>query len=375
MDNTTNTEESSTIEQEKKPSSRIPTFLQSKIFLTIGAFFILFLGGIFLFQSQKGTSIFEVAEEPKTIGLIQYIVFLDPVLDGFKEGMAELGYIEGKDIIYLEREFVSQPPDARDHAKKLIEKDPDLIMAITTVTAGAVITETAAAGRTDIPIVFSHAVNAVQAGLAESFKSSGNNSTGIEVNFPDLTAKKLEFLQRINPSIKKIGILDPVHTDIATTFVLPEFEKTAPEFGFEIIRYRIENAPGPEATEEIRRVMNGIQPGEIDAYFQIPSPVNDSPDNVPVVMKRMEQLKVPAVWLTQPQVTALGGLFTYESDLLAMGKQTAQMVDKVLKGVHPSDIPLEFAQKNVLIINLQAAEKINITIPSSLLEIADIIIE
>ena len=305
-----------------------------------------------------------------TIGVLRYIEELEQVEKGFYQGMENLGYKDGENVRYIVTPYGESPEKMQVLAQGLIDQDVDLIIAITNVAASGAKKATEASGRTDIPIVFSYANTPDATGLVKSFASSGSNVTGIAVNLVELTAKKLEFLKRISPSIKRVGILDADFTDLAGKFVQNELQKAAPQFGMEVVPYKIVNDIGPKSTAEIAALMEKIQPGDIDAFFYLPGPVSNLPQNAQLVIDTTRRLKIPAAFLLSSQVER-GGLFAYAHDTVGIGKQTAAFADKVLRGKRPSDIPVGFPEKNTLVINLKTARETGVTIPESLLDIAD----
>ncbi|MEK7076633.1 MAG: ABC transporter substrate binding protein, partial [Patescibacteria group bacterium] len=104
--------------------------------------------------------------------------------------------------------------------------------------------------------------------------------------------------------------------------------------------------------------------------FYLPGPISNLPQNAQLVIDMARRLKIPAAFLLSSQVER-GGLFTYAHDTVEMGKQTAVLVDNILRGKRPSAIPVGFSEKNTLVINLKTAREAGITIPESLLDIAD----
>ncbi len=315
-----------------------------------------------------------VRQKAYTIGVLRYIPQTSKVEDGFYQGMKDLGYEENKNTTYVITQYGESPDKMQSLAQSLIDQGVDLIVAVTSVAAGGAKKATEASARTDIPIVFTHANQPDKQGHIKSFRSSGNNLTGVAINYEEVTEKKLEFLKKINPQIKKIGTLDAVHTDAAGQFILGALRAGAPKFGIQVLPYKIQNNVGSEATVEIARIAQGIRAGDIDAFFYLAGPVSNPPENVQIIIDAAKRLMVPAVYLVETQVEQ-GGLMSYAHDQIAMGIQTAVMVDKVLKGKLPTDIPVELPNKNSLIINAKTAEEAGIKIPPSLLQIADRVIK
>src|SRR3989344_4775954 len=142
---------------------------------------------------------------PITIGIIQWIKPIDAAVDGFKEEMTKLGYTEGDKVVYTYTLVNADAKKSREVADQYVDDNVDLIYAITSQPAIAALASTKEKGRTDIPIIFAHADQPIGDQIVASYKSSGNNATGVAADIPGLTPKKLEFLQRMRPDIKKIG--------------------------------------------------------------------------------------------------------------------------------------------------------------------------
>lgn len=331
-------------------------------------FFTVIIGGALLWFYYFGPTFLKQEQKVYQIGIVRYLKIYDPEVDGFKEGMEQAGYKEGINVIY-HRYDVDKVGDVNVAAKELIQKNVDLVFAVTTVAAKGVLDETVAANRTDIPIIFAQGNLAVRAGLVKSLESSGNNATGVAVDFVQLTAKKLEFLKMISPKVKKLGYFDAAHGDPAAMFALEELKIQAPKFGITLVPYRHASPVGPAATEEIKNILQKIKPGEIDAYFHLPGPVMGF-QNQPIIINELNRLKIPGAWLELPSV-GIGGLFSYSQDLADLGRQAVFMADKVLKGTKPADIPVELPKQYFLHINLKTAREMGLTMPKEVLLLAN----
>lgn len=340
------------------------------IIIVVGFLFQIFFGFDKLAQLIKPDI---TTGKTYTIGVLRYIPQTSKVEDGFYAGMKELGYEDGKNVKYIISPYGESPDKMQFLAQSLIDQKADLIVAITSVAAGGAKKATEISGRTNIPVVFTHSNQPDKQGHIQSFQSSGNNLTGVAINFEEVTNKKLEFLKKINPSIKKIGTLDAIHTDAAGQFILGALRAGAPKFGIEVVAYKVQNKVGPAATAEISKIAGNIQPRDIDAFFHLAGPVSNPPENAQLIINMAKRLKIPAVYLVETQVEQ-GGLMSYAHDQIAMGKQTAIITNKVLNGQLPADIPVEFPNKNSLVINTKTAEEAGIKIPQPLLQIADKII-
>ncbi len=313
---------------------------------------------------------------PITIGIIKYIPPLDPYVAGLKDGMKEFGYVEGRDVTYLEESSMGNPDLSKLNAiaKKFIAQGADILYPFPIEASLAALQETIAAGRTDIPIIAVGANAPVEQGLVQSYKSSGNNVAAIAIDLSVTTAKKLEFLRQLSPAAKKIGVFIERKPNLTSGLMFQELQKHAPEFGFELVVQTIESpAPGPTAIEEVKTKINAFKPGDIDAWFHIPGGILTLPDASNAINSATKRLKIPSLMVNGFQVQT-GGLLSYGFDIYQAGRQSAIITDKIIKGVAPSEIPVEFVKKNELVINLKTAQEIGVTIPQNILSIADKVI-
>ncbi|OGG63738.1 hypothetical protein A3D66_03175 [Candidatus Kaiserbacteria bacterium RIFCSPHIGHO2_02_FULL_50_9] len=325
------------------------------------------IGGLFYFRNAA-------PQKVHTVGVIEYLDVMAPTYTGFKEKMAKLGYTEGKNISYEYRQ-ANGSFDALDQAsREFIGKNVDIIFATALEAALSAKKETEAAGRTDIPVVFANANNPDELGLIASFKSSGNNLTGVATDFSNVTAKKLEFLRQINPAIKKIGVFDAKITDPAGQFMLAELKKQAARLGMEVVLFPLVSPPTEASTAEMAKVIAEMKPGAMDAYFHLPGPLLNIPPNIPFNLQVQNKLKVPGVYLV-PQMVEAGGVMSYQHSFSRVGAQAALYADKILRGAKPSELPIEYQDKNDLVVNPKAAQSIGLDLPQSLIGIADQVIQ
>ncbi|QQG45901.1 MAG: ABC transporter substrate-binding protein [Candidatus Niyogibacteria bacterium] len=307
-----------------------------------------------------------VLKEPKTIGSILIRQQLQTV-EGVKRGLKDLGY---KRISYKEELFTLGPTaqaDAQAAVRKMIAEGVDLLFIPSEITAKdirLVMQEL----KSDIPVVFlAQFHDPVSYGIVQSFQSSGNNLTGIASQLTDVIGKQLEFIKKINPAGKKIGVF-------SDGFMIPnvgeemyaQLKALAPKLGFQLVEYKTTTAP-PGAESAWRKIASGIKAGDIDAIYHIPGHFFDAQETSEAELAN--RLGVPHVAPIEDLPT--GGHFAYSSDYFTAGKQMARLVDKIFKGEKPTDIPIEFTQKNSLILHIGRADKDGLTFPESMLSIAD----
>lgn len=326
--------------------------------------------GLF-FYNQPKTETPQTSSSMKKIGIVQYQKIFDPSVKGFKEGLAGFGYKEGENVSFEIRLADGIMDKLKENADYLLNQNVDLIFADSPESALTTLNESTQSGKTKIPIVFTNGTNPDKVGIIKSFKSSGNNTTGIAVDFATITTKKIEFLKLINPQIKKVGVVYGVVSDPTADFNLKVLRETAPKFGITLVEYKLLKPPGPASAQEAKKLVNSLKPGDFDAYFHPAGPVVNFPETRITLMGIGKKLKVPTVFTREFNPQEESWLLSYGHDFYETGKQAAEVAAKVLKGTKPADIPIEYQRKVRLIIDLRAAKEIGITIPASILSIAD----
>lgn len=342
----------------------------AKIFLAVGILVVVGIVGFSLYQVFRGVPLFKPPAPPapkvaKKIGIIYFRQQSDAI-DGMKEGLKELGY---SDILYEEIVNIPGPTmeaEIEQAAQKLVEDRVDLIFATLEHQARGAINVTKRMG-SSIPIVFlTNFHDPVKYGLAQSFKSSGNNATGVSLDLVEVVQKQLEFLKKVKPSTKKVAVFsDGFIVPPIAEEILAELKRQAPQFGYEIVEYKT-TAPPPEAEKAWFEVAQKIKPGDIDAIYHLaghPFYYQETAES-----ELATRLRVPMVAPVEDMVN--GGHFGYSGDFRAAGKQSVKMIDKIFKGVKPADIPLEFIEKKVLLVHKGRAHIAGYEFPESMLSIA-----
>lgn len=313
---------------------------------------------------------------PKTIGIIRHLKALDPVVNGFQQGMIDLGYIQGKNLVYDIKLAPEEKPETLSQiVKNYVQGEVDLIYAADTTVARAALEETEKTGKTYIPIVFAYAENPVEAGLVQSFLSSGNNTTGVAADITGLTEKKLGFLKALDPSIKKIGVFVAKYLNTSEKLLLAEIRFQTKKFGFQLVEYFLQNPPGQASYEELQEIARSIPLEEIDAYYHLPNSILNQTASLEVTGAMGKRLGIPTMYTSQDELWIAKGLLSYGYDLFSVGKQAASIADEILRGAHPKDVPLQSPQKNFLVINTKTAQESNIVIPNTLLDIVNKVTE
>ncbi len=281
------------------------------------------------------------------------------ILKPFFDQMRELGWIEGQNIAY-DRVFADdQQQNLTKLAAELVSRKPELIYAPPTVSALAAKQATGT-----IPIVFTTLTDPVGNGLVASLARPGGNATGVINVIESLTPKRLELLHEILPNARRVGFLrDPAEP--LSKASLDSTDQAATALGLTIVWADMSN-PGESDAALAKLTGQGVD--VIFAFSTIASNLRArivelaNRKRVPVMMKRASELES-------------GALFSYGSSLADQMRRSAQLVDKILKGAKPADIPVEQPTKFELAINLKAAKALGITIPQSVLLRADEVIQ
>jgi putative ABC transport system substrate-binding protein len=274
----------------------------------------------------------------------------------FREDLRELGYVEGQNVRFEFRSDQGQAGQLPELAAELVRLKVDLIVTWFTPAAQA-----AKQATHDIPIVMALAGDPVATGLVQSLSRPGGNVTGMAAGGAELAGKCVELIRDLLPSAHRVAVL----VNASDPFTKPFLEQI-----------RLAGATTGTVIEPIM-IHN---PEELDAAF--PALEKDRPDAVIVQpslpAKRAAELalqyRLPAVSFVRGMVDE-GGLLSYGFDEADVYRRAAGVVDKVLKGAKPADLPVERPTKFALVINLKTAKALGLTVPPSLLARADEVIE
>ena len=283
-----------------------------------------------------------------------------PAIDGFKKKMAELGYIEGKNIrcqVYnaqLDRKKLQQ------FAEKLVHDKLDLIVTSSTTATVPVAKLTRGS---DLPVVFLSSGNPLE--FVKGYASSGNNLTGISSGAVDLTAKRLELLKELAPQVKRVvALTNPKGVNYQDH--LAAVRAAAKNSGLAITEVKASDR------EELKRVMPTITRKAAHAVVLQPDVFFGA--HIDIIVEHSLREKLPVIPTLIPQVRK-GALATFAPDYFALGEQGAMLAHKIFKGARPADLSIEQPSRLKLVINLQTARAIGLKIPREVLLRADEVIE
>jgi putative tryptophan/tyrosine transport system substrate-binding protein len=323
--------------------------------------FIALLGGTVAMSSLPLAA---RAQQPGKVARIGFLSMISAptfaiYLDGFRAGLRDLGYVEGKNIAIEFRWADGSYDRLPALAAELVRLDVDVLVTYTTLGARA-----AQSATTTIPIVVATMPDALATGLITSLANPGGNLTGMTFFNPELMAKRLELLKEAAPSVSRAAVLlNPDNP--ANGLVLQAMETTAKTLNVEL--QPIETR-GPS---EFERAFAAMADQQIGAVV-----IHDDPillTGAKTIADLAAKQRLPSIGTTE--LTSAGGLMAYGVDFAAMFRQAAIFVDKILKGAMPGNLPVERSTRFKFVINLQTAKTLGIKIPPMLLARTDEVIE
>jgi putative ABC transport system substrate-binding protein len=281
--------------------------------------------------------------------------------EAFRQGLRDLGYVEGKNIVIEYRSAEGKPDRLPALAAELVRLKVDVI-----VTLGSDITRTAKQTTVTIPIVMAQDSNPVGNGFVSGLARPGGNITGLANLAPELSGKRLELLKDAVPKLSRVAIFtSATSTDDAQ--VLKEIELAAGPLGVNL-RYLYIRSPNDFGTA-FRAAVNE----KAEAALVRVSGFLVNPERKQLVALAVKS-RLPVMYERADEVDA-GGLMSYGVSIPDLYRRAATYVDKILKGAKPADLPVEQPKKFEFIINLKAAKQIGLTIPPSVLARADRVVK
>jgi putative ABC transport system substrate-binding protein len=338
----------------------------------VGVVVVLIAGGLLL-RSRA-------ASQPKTFKVVIYTEGPEraEIVESFKANMAELGYVEGQNVVYVEGDVQSDDSGEGDSEEEggiqeLVDEQVDVILTgdKPSTTAVAQVSEEA-----EIPIVFTYGQGPLEweveippsestgnqiitLKLVDSYTHPGGRVTGITSGIDESVGKRMESLKRMAPDIETVlwGYM-PMYVPSSS---IESYREAATALGLELVERPI------DSTENAGAVFEAVQPGEVDAIFvdmAAAALANDA------IVALAERDGLPTIYpYAFPGALAVYGTNGYQS-----GVQAASLVDKILRGQDPASLPVEFPKKLELVIDMGVAERIGLTIPDEVLNVADTVI-
>ena len=283
----------------------------------------------------------------------------DPLIDSFRAGMRERGYVEGRNLLIEERWASGNFAQLPRMAQELVDLKVDIIVTVSTPALAA-----ASKSTKTIPIVIAASADPVGSGFVASLAQPGGNITGLTLMLDELSIKRLEILKELAPRVKRVAVLWSSSNPVWERMIA-KMERTAPALGLQIDAVKVGRP------SELDSALRSVATRKADAMYVFEAPIFGSEDKK--IIKFATEAKLPAIYGAQ-QFVKRGGLVCYAPSYEDLFKRAAGFVDRIVKGAKPAELPIEQPTQFRLSLNLKAAEAANIAIPESILLRADEVI-
>jgi putative ABC transport system substrate-binding protein len=315
---------------------------------------------IFIFVTVILASVlFAQAQQPTKVPRIGYLGTTLARIGAFRQGLRELGYVEGKNIVIERRDSEGRGERVPALAAELGRLKVDVI-----VTSGATSTRAAKEATVTIPIVMTQDPDPIGNGFIASLARPGGNITGLSNLNRELSGKRLELLKEVIPKLSRVAVFG-ASTFPGTAENLKETELVAKALAVQLQYIEVREP------KDIETAFRAASKGRAEAVLALGGGVLNS------VRAQLVELaaktRLPAIYPNGQFVDA-GGLMSYSANIADLDRRAATYVYKILKGAKPADLPVEQPTKFDFIINLKAAKQIGVTIPQSVLYRADKVI-
>ena len=281
-------------------------------------------------------------------------------IEAFRQGLRELSYVEGQNIVIEWRSADGQFDRLPALATELVRLKVAVI-----VTSGGALTRRAKEATSTIPIVMTNDPDPVGDGFVASLARPGGNITGLSSFAPELSGKRLEILREVVPKLSRVAVLgSSTATGYAQT--LKEIEPAAKAFKMQLQFMDVSHA------KDMETAFRAASEGRAQGMLTLNSGILGS--QRAQIVELAEKNRLPVMY-HQSDFVEVGGLMFYGVNVPDLSRRAASYVDKILKGAKPADLPIERPTKFELVINLKAAKALGLTIPPSLLARADQVID
>jgi putative ABC transport system substrate-binding protein len=283
-----------------------------------------------------------------------------PMSSGFRQGLVDLGYIEGQNISIEYRWAEGQPDRLPALAVELVQAPVDVIVTID----GTPPTLAAKAATATIPIVFAAAGDPVRQGLVSSLARPGGNVTGVSIFSPELSTKRLELLKQTAPDATRLAVMaNPDNPAVAST--LRDMAAAAQLLGVELVNLPVrQSAQVDGAFEDATREGVGALVVGDDALLRL---------NRAEIVDLAARHRLPTIYPFPPYVE-VGGLMSYGVSVASNGRRAAYYVDRILKGAKPADLPFEQPMTFDFVVNMKTARELGLTFPDEImLQVTEVI--
>jgi len=279
----------------------------------------------------------------------------------FRQGLRELGYVEGKTVLLEVRHSEAMAERLPLLARELVALKPDVIVATNDLAIAAVRRETQT-----IPIVMAFSSDPAGAGFVASLARPGGNVTGLSNLSPEISGKRLELLREVVPGLSRVALLwNPDSRGNLLDY--KETEAAARSLHVELQSVELSRV------EDLDRAFSAVTKGRAEALIvSLGNPITVSRQDQ--VASFAQRSRLPSIYGAREYVDS-GGLMSYGPSVADLFRRAAIYVDRILKGAKPADLPVEQPTKFELVINFKTAKAIGLTMPPSLLRRADHVIQ
>ena len=283
-------------------------------------------------------------------------------VEAFRWGLREQGYTEGKNILVEHRYAEDKLDRLREFAEELARLKVDVI-----VTGGPIATRPAKETAGTIPIVLAYEADPIRTGLVASLARPGGNITGLSSNAEELIGKRLELLKEAIPKLSRVAVLRYQKAE-SNEPQWKESQLAARQLGLQLYSLEVSSADKYE-----NAFKEAIKTGST-ALAIVRHRLSQTPANQKRIIELAAKYRLPAIYYRDDFVDQ-GGLMSYGADDVEPFKRVAAMVDKILKGAKPADIPVEQSTKFEFVVNLKTAKQLGLTIPPDLLARANRVVK
>jgi putative ABC transport system substrate-binding protein len=284
-----------------------------------------------------------------------------PLVDAFRQGMSELGYVEGESYVIDFRWRADTRQTFDEMARELMQSRPDLVLATCRFSSRAALN-----AAPDVPVVVAGGVDLVSVGLAQSLARPGGNVTGLTDLSPDIDTKRLELLKEAVPHAARIAVLYQMDS-AAGLHAMEKLKPAAELLGVELLHH------DANRKSDHTRLFDEIQSEKADAVLLVSGPRINFSDRRTLADLAL-QSRLPSSFPTYQFVEA-GGMMSLGVDFRVLFRRSAKYVDKILKGARPGELPIEQPTRFELTVNQKTAEALGIDMPKSIMVRADRIVE
>jgi putative ABC transport system substrate-binding protein len=280
--------------------------------------------------------------------------------EAFKQGLRELGYVEGQNLIIERRYGEGKIERLSDLAAELVRMNVDVIVATNDPPIAAVKRETQT-----IPIVMVSSADPVGTGFVASLARPGGNVTGLSTMSPELAGKRLELLREVVPGLARVAII--WNPEVRSgTLIYSETTGAARALRMQLQSVELSR------TEDLDRAFSAVTNQRAQALFVLATPIANA--NHLQIATFAQRNRLPSMHVLVAFVEA-GGLMSYGPNIAERYRRAATFVDKILRGAKPADLPVEQPTRFELVINMKTAKALGLTIPQTVLVRADRLIE